>query len=68
MGALTRRPMEFDRKVARALVDAGYMPLRRYIELFGDDACPSPSIVADAPADDATKRVEARKGASSETS
>jgi len=26
-----------DRDTARALVDAGYMPLHRYLELFGND-------------------------------
>lgn len=25
-----------DRETARALVDAGYMPLKRYLEMFGD--------------------------------
>ncbi|MCK1653200.1 hypothetical protein RAD15_34580 [Bradyrhizobium sp. 14AA] len=36
------------RDSARALVDAGYMPLAHYIEMFGEDAPPetiSPSIV-----------------------
>jgi hypothetical protein len=28
---------ELDRATARALVEAGYMPLARYIELFGSD-------------------------------
>lgn len=28
---------ELDRPIARALVEAGYMPLRRYIELFGKE-------------------------------
>jgi hypothetical protein len=27
-------PAAFDRSTARALVDAGYMPLSRYVELF----------------------------------
>ena len=35
--------MLLDRTAARALVDAGYMPLSKYIEMFGDD------IAADAP-------------------
>jgi hypothetical protein len=26
-----------DRGTARALADAGYMPLQRYVELFGDE-------------------------------
>ncbi len=36
------------RDSARALVDAGYMPLSHYIEMFGEDGPPetiSPSIV-----------------------
>lgn len=41
-----------DRTSARALVEAGYMPLSEYIGLFGD-ACPadilSPSTVPDYP-------------------
>jgi len=28
---------ELDRTTARALVEAGYMPLAHYIEMFGDD-------------------------------
>jgi hypothetical protein len=29
---------ELDRTTARALVEAGYMPLAHYIEMFGEDA------------------------------
>lgn len=28
---------ELDRTTARALVEAGYMPLAHYIDMFGDD-------------------------------
>ena len=31
------QPNDLDRSTALALVDAGYMPLRRYCELFGDE-------------------------------
>jgi len=31
------QPNGLDRSTALALVDAGYMPLRRYYELFGDE-------------------------------
>ncbi len=30
-------PAALDRDTARALAEAGYMPLQRYIELFGKD-------------------------------
>ena len=40
---------DIDRDTARALVDAGYMPLREYIERFGNAACPDPQHV-DSPA------------------
>jgi hypothetical protein len=30
-------PRALDRDTARALAEAGYMPLQRYIELFGDE-------------------------------
>ena len=29
--------MQIDRTAARALVDAGYMPLNKYIEMFADE-------------------------------
>jgi hypothetical protein len=32
------KPVRLDRDMARALVDAGYMPLRRYIQMFATDA------------------------------
>lgn len=35
-----------DRVTARALVEAGYMPLRHYIEMFGDEVS-SPSTAPD---------------------
>ena len=35
-----------DRVTARALVEAGYMPLRHYVELFGDEVV-SPSTAPD---------------------
>lgn len=31
-------PPSLDREMARALVDAGYMPLADYVALYGDDA------------------------------
>jgi hypothetical protein len=42
--------VNLDRVTARALVEAGYMPLARYIELFGSTSTPrvdSPSIAED---------------------
>ncbi len=35
---------DLDRTTARALVEAGYMPLTRYLEMFGESADDAPSI------------------------
>jgi hypothetical protein len=41
------QPNGLDRSTALALVDAGYMPLRRYYELFGDElSAPSTRLKA----------------------
>jgi hypothetical protein len=43
--------MKLDRATARALVDAGYMPLSDYISQFADDFVSSDSTKAAAKAD-----------------
>jgi hypothetical protein len=35
-----RRPYRISREEARALVEAGYMPLTDYLAMFGDDDAP----------------------------
>jgi hypothetical protein len=53
--------MPIDRSTARALVDAGYMPLSEYVALFGDTVTAPdivPSIERDA-RDDAAQEASA---------
>jgi hypothetical protein len=39
---LCRKANQIDRATAKALVDAGYMPLERYVELFDEQVVRAP--------------------------